>query len=64
MLFDMLKKGWEARLKVLNISARQFCKLTGISYSTWVQMDNPAIGLCDRIEQELVKLEDYSKSNR
>jgi hypothetical protein len=61
MLFDRLKKGWEARLKVLNVSARQFCKQAGISYSTWLQMDNPAIGLCDKIESELAKLE--SKSN-
>lgn len=57
MLFDRLKKGWEARLKVAGISARQFCKQAGISYSTWLQMDNPAIGLCDKIEAELQKLE-------
>ncbi len=57
MLFNRLKKGWEARLTVLDISAKKFCQQAGISYSTWVQMENPAIGLCDKIEAELQKLE-------
>lgn len=57
MLFNRLKKGWEARLALLGVSAKDFCEGADISYSTWLQMYNPPIGLCDKIEAELQKLE-------
>ena len=57
MFFDTIKRGWEARLKLLGISARQFCKDTGISYDTFKRIKNPTMDVCDRIETELQKLE-------
>jgi len=57
MLFSIMKKGWEARLALLGISARKFCKDNEISYSTWNQMYNPPIELCHKIEQAISNLE-------
>jgi hypothetical protein len=57
MYFSAMKKGWEARLAMLGVSARQFCLDSDISYSTWKHMDNPSIGLCQKIEDAITKLE-------
>lgn len=57
MFFDTIKRGWEARLKLLGISARQFCKDTGISYDTFKRIKNPTVEICDKIEAEIQKRE-------
>jgi hypothetical protein len=62
MLYDIVKKGWEARLTLLGLSARKFCSVPRepeleISYSTWKQSKNPPISWCDLVEREISKLE-------
>lgn len=63
MFYDVVKRGWEARLKLLGLSARQFCSMhDDLSYSTWKQTSNPTIGWCDDVENKIKELE--AKSNR
>ena len=64
MLYDIVKRGWEARLKLLGLSARKFCSMhEHISYNTWKQTKNPLIGWCDDVENAIRKLESGSQPN-
>lgn len=56
LLHDLVD-GWEKRLNRLGLSKREFCKRAGISYSSFVQMENPTIKLLDSIENALRKME-------
>ncbi len=64
MFYEVIKRGWEARLKLLGLNGRRLCSLNkNISYNTWKQTKNPTIGWCADVEKAIQELEAGQKSN-